>query len=94
MELLKIQYEKRQELRGKHGRLRHVPLVEGDLVLQHKNDTDLQDAGKMGVFWDGPFKVHKVLGNGAYKLELSNGKIEAIATAGRQLKKFYEHEQN
>ena len=45
--------------------------------------------GKYDKFWDGPFKVHKVLGNGAYKLELSDGTIESIATAGKRLRKFH-----
>ena len=89
MELLKTQYEKRQEHREKHGRIRRVPLQEGDLVLKYKNPKDLQDTGKLGKFWDGPFRVKKALGNRAYKLASLDGVIDDIATAGRCLRKFY-----
>ena len=58
-------------------------------MLRYKNSVKLQDVGKMGMFWEGPFKINKAYGNGAYKLELQDGTLEENATAGRCLKKFH-----
>jgi hypothetical protein len=89
MELLRIQYLKRQQEQEKNGKLRRIPLQEGALVLRYKNPVDLQEAGKFGTFWEGPFKINKAYGNGAYKLELPDGTLDKVATAGRRLKEFH-----
>ena len=89
MELLRMQYVKRQKQREGHGRLRKTPLQEGTLVLRYKNPVELQEAGKMGIFWEGPFEINEAYGNGAYKLELPDGILDKTATAGRRLKEFH-----
>ena len=50
MELLRIQYLKRQQEREKNGKLQRTPLQEGALVLRYKNPVDLQEAGKSTGF--------------------------------------------
>ncbi|KAL0444641.1 UNVERIFIED_CONTAM: hypothetical protein Slati_2186800 [Sesamum latifolium] len=45
----------------------------GDLVLQIV-DT-LKPIGKLNPKWEGPYKVTKIIGNGAYELEDTEGRI-------------------
>ncbi|KAJ9481740.1 hypothetical protein VN97_g11726 [Penicillium thymicola] len=56
-------------------RLRAIPLEEGSLVLLH--DTQRQDdktsEQKLRYRWSGPYRVRRVLGNGAYTLEELDG---------------------
>lgn len=47
-------------------------LCQGDLVLRHAQPHTT--AGKLGVTWESPFRVRKVAGGGAYKLEELNGR--------------------
>nr|GEX77723.1 reverse transcriptase domain-containing protein [Tanacetum cinerariifolium] len=49
-------------------KVRNTSFKPGDLVY-HKNEASrANDTGKLGPKWEGPYKVTKVLGNGAYKL--------------------------
>ena len=47
----------------------------GDLVLRKVvgNKKDPRE-GKLGPNWEGPYRITSVLGNGAYRLEDSEGK--------------------
>ncbi|XP_008237340.1 PREDICTED: uncharacterized protein LOC103336081 [Prunus mume] len=45
--------------------------------------------GKWSPTWEGPFLVHQVLGNEAYKLSDQNGRVHDAPINSRFLKKYY-----
>ncbi|GJU16568.1 reverse transcriptase domain-containing protein [Tanacetum coccineum] len=46
----------------------------GDLVYRNNDASHAKDTGKLGPKWEGPYKVTKALGKGAYKLRDHDGK--------------------
>ncbi|XP_072078029.1 uncharacterized protein [Arachis hypogaea] len=62
---MKRQYDKR---------VRPRTLQEGDLVLRQIEDVRKPPGhGKLAATWEGPFRITKVVGRGAYRLEALNG---------------------
>ncbi|KAG9305113.1 hypothetical protein G9A89_007753 [Geosiphon pyriformis] len=59
----------------------------GNKVLLHRTKAEKQWSGKFENKWDGPFFIHKVLGNRSYKLKLDN-KILAKVAHGDCLKHY------
>nr|GEY31722.1 reverse transcriptase domain-containing protein [Tanacetum cinerariifolium] len=58
-----------------NARVRGVTFRPGDFVY-HSNDTShAVDRGKLGPNWEGPYKVTKALGDGAYKLRSTDGTV-------------------
>ncbi|KAG9286070.1 hypothetical protein G9A89_022747 [Geosiphon pyriformis] len=51
----------------------------GDQVLLHRTKAEKQWSGKFDPKWDGPFHIHEVLGNGAYKLQLKDRILKKVA---------------
>ncbi|KAM1529741.1 hypothetical protein ACFX1Z_018912 [Malus domestica] len=45
--------------------------------------------GKWSPNWEGPFVIHKVIGNGAYHLKDRTGVIHRLLINGKFLKKYY-----
>ncbi|GET04035.1 uncharacterized protein LOC109147323 [Rhizophagus clarus] len=56
----------------------------GDLVLLYQ--SQLRGKQKLQERWKGPYYVHEVLGNGAYKLHTIEGKILKVPVNSEQLK--------
>ena len=47
----------------------------GDWVLRHVfQNTKEARTGKLGPNWEGPYKITKVIGQGAYKLQAQDGR--------------------
>ena len=47
----------------------------GDWVLRRVfQNTKEAGAGKLGLNWEGPYKVTKIVGQGAYKLQAQDGR--------------------
>ncbi|XP_072086570.1 uncharacterized protein [Arachis hypogaea] len=64
--------------------------VKGDLVLRKTEAARKPPShGKLAANWDGPYRISEVLGNGAYILELIDGKVLPNTWNVSSLKKFY-----
>jgi len=63
-----------------------VQFNEGDLVLYYKAFMDNRHTGKFEPKWKGPFTIHHVIGNGAYKLRNAEGQIIKTPVNGSYLK--------
>ncbi|KAG9291451.1 hypothetical protein G9A89_021870 [Geosiphon pyriformis] len=55
----------------------------GNQVLLHRTKAEKQWSGKFDPKWDGPFHIHKVLRNGAYKLRLEDRILKKVAYGNR-----------
>ncbi|KAG9305980.1 hypothetical protein G9A89_009304 [Geosiphon pyriformis] len=64
----------------------------GDQVLLHHTKAEKQWNEKFDPKWDGPFHIHKALGNGVYKLQLENRILKKVAH-GNQLKIYHVKQQ-
>lgn len=60
----------------------------GDKVLYYRVALDNHRSGKLEPKWKGPFYVHIVLGNGAYKLREISGKVIKTPVNGTFLKDY------
>ena len=58
----------------------------GDLVLYYKAMLDKQWSGKLDPKWKGPYYIHNIIGNGAYKIRELNGKVLKTPVNGSLLK--------
>ncbi|GKE21074.1 reverse transcriptase domain-containing protein [Tanacetum coccineum] len=45
-----------------------------DLLEERSEEATIQDTGKLGPKWEGPYKVTEALGKGSYKLRDRDGK--------------------
>ncbi|XP_072073832.1 uncharacterized protein [Arachis hypogaea] len=71
-------------------KLRQRTFSEGDLVLRKVEDIRKPQAhGKLGANWEGPFRVQKVVGKGAYKLQRLDGAILPNTWNIASLKMYY-----
>src|SRR5579862_4540425 len=61
----------------------------GDKVLYYKAYRDKQWSGKLEEEWKGPYYIHEILLNGAYKLKELDGKILKVPVSGKLLKKYF-----
>ncbi|XP_010424741.1 PREDICTED: uncharacterized protein LOC104709897 [Camelina sativa] len=73
-----------------NSKIRGRPLAVGDLVLQkvHENTEEL-NAGKLGINWEGPYRITREVRNGVYQLEDSEGKTVPRSWNSLHLKLFY-----
>ncbi|GFS43263.1 hypothetical protein Acr_00g0084440 [Actinidia rufa] len=72
-------------------RVRHRSFIPGDLVLRKVTLlTKEPNAGKLGLTWEGPYKVVKVSRLGTYWLEDLNGKALLHPWNAEHLKKYYQ----
>ncbi|KAM1131882.1 hypothetical protein ACFX19_047051 [Malus domestica] len=64
---------------------------EGELVWQTILPIRIKDPrfSKWSLNWEGSFVIHKVLGNGAYRLKDQTGAVHNLPINGRFLKKYY-----
>ncbi|GJR85234.1 reverse transcriptase domain-containing protein [Tanacetum coccineum] len=64
----------------------------GDMVYRNNDASHAKDGGKLGPKWEGPYKVTKSLGRGAYKLKDCQGNELPRTWNICNLKKCYMHE--
>src|SRR4051812_36742961 len=69
--------------------LREVKFKIGDLVLLYK--SQLRGKKKLQERWAGPYHVHDVLDNGAYKIRTMEGNVLKIPVNSEHLKIYYSH---
>ncbi|GJZ15698.1 hypothetical protein Tco_0551375 [Tanacetum coccineum] len=61
----------------------------GDLVYRNNDVSHVEQGGKLGPKWEGPYEVTEALGKGAYKLRGRDGKQLPRTWNIRNLKKCY-----
>ncbi|XP_075088189.1 uncharacterized protein LOC142170232 [Nicotiana tabacum] len=62
----------------------------GDYVLKKFfQSTRVANTGKLSPNWEGPYKIHGIIGKGAYELETLDGKILPSNWNVVHLKKYY-----
>ncbi|KAJ9541345.1 hypothetical protein OSB04_027851 [Centaurea solstitialis] len=62
----------------------------GDYVLRQVfQNTQELNAGKLSIKWEGPYRISKVIGNGAYKLTTIEGKEILRSWNAIHLKRYY-----
>ena len=76
----------------KHGPILKCPtnFCIGEKVLYFKMAQDQSHSGKLNPKWKGPFYIHNVLPNGAYKLRTIEGQVLAAPVNGNLLKYYKE----
>ncbi|GJV93266.1 hypothetical protein Tco_1541079 [Tanacetum coccineum] len=57
-----------------NSKVRNTSFKPGDLVYRSNDASRAKEVGKLGPKWEGPYKVTKALGKGAYKLRDRDGK--------------------
>jgi Integrase zinc binding domain/Integrase core domain len=81
-----------EQLKQKDRHDRNLPPVApfriGDQVLYYCATLDKQWSNKLDPKWKGPYYIHLVLGNGAYKLREITGKVIKTPVNGRYLKVY------
>src|SRR5213078_4470619 len=63
-----------------------IQYKKGDLVLYYKALLDNRHTGKLELKWKGPYIIHQVIGNGAYKLGNLEGQVLKTPVNGMYLK--------
>ena len=89
MELIKNKQEK-MKLRHDKKIRKIVKFEVGQKVLLKDAAKDKQWSGKLRKKWKGPYEINKCLGNGAYILKDSEGKILKNSYNIKNLKKYHE----
>ncbi|GJZ43243.1 hypothetical protein Tco_0590498 [Tanacetum coccineum] len=75
-----------------NARVRNKSFRPRDLVYRNNEARHVEDGGKLGPKWEGPYEVTEALGKGAYKLRDRNGKVLPRTWNVCNLKKCYVHE--
>ncbi|GKB89013.1 hypothetical protein Tco_0961285, partial [Tanacetum coccineum] len=63
-----------------------------DLMYRNNEASRVEEIGKLGPKWEGPYEVTEALGKGSYKLRDPDGKQLPRTWNIRNLKKCYVHE--
>ncbi|GKF83941.1 hypothetical protein Tco_0248839, partial [Tanacetum coccineum] len=60
---------KRQMEKYYNTKVRNTSSKPGDLVYRSNEESYVEDTGKLGPKWEGPYEVTEALGKGSYKLK-------------------------
>jgi hypothetical protein len=66
----------------------------GDKVLMYRAEKEKQWSGKLEDKWKGPYYIHEILRNGAYKLRELDGRVLKAPINGKILKRYHERQWN
>nr|GEV65189.1 reverse transcriptase domain-containing protein [Tanacetum cinerariifolium] len=72
-----------------NARVRGVTFRPGDFVYRSNDASHAVDGGNLGLKWEGPYKVTKALGDGAYRLRSMDGTVLSRTWNIANLKKCY-----
>ena len=62
----------------------------GDYVLRRVfQNTQEVNTGKLSIKWEGPYQTSQVVGKGAYKLQILDGKEVPRSWKATHLKRYY-----
>ncbi|GJU27456.1 reverse transcriptase domain-containing protein [Tanacetum coccineum] len=65
---------KRQMEKYYNNKVRNASFKPGDLVYRSNEASHVEDTGKLGPKWEGPYEVTEALGKGSYKLKDRDGR--------------------
>ncbi|GJY14608.1 reverse transcriptase domain-containing protein [Tanacetum coccineum] len=82
---------KRQMEKYYNTKVRNTSFKPGDLVYQSNEASPVEDTGKLGPKWEGPYEVTEALGKGSYKLKDRDGRELPRTWNFCNLKKCYIH---
>ncbi|GJR78611.1 reverse transcriptase domain-containing protein [Tanacetum coccineum] len=82
---------KRQIEKYYNTKVRSASFKPGDLVYRSNEASRVEDTGKLGPKWEGPYEVTEALGKGSYKLKDRNGRELPRTWNVCNLKKCYIH---
>ncbi|GJR66777.1 reverse transcriptase domain-containing protein [Tanacetum coccineum] len=82
---------KRQMEKYYNTKVRNTSFKIGDLVYRSNEASRVEDTGKLGPKWEGPYEVTEALGKGSYKLKDRNGRELPRTWNVCNLKKCYIH---
>ncbi|GJZ89648.1 reverse transcriptase domain-containing protein [Tanacetum coccineum] len=82
---------KRQMEKYYNTKVRNASFKPGDLVYRSNEASRVEDTGKLGPKWEGPYEVTEALGKGSYKLKDRNGRELPRTWNVCNLKKCYIH---
>ncbi|GET60683.1 DDE-type integrase/transposase/recombinase [Rhizophagus irregularis DAOM 181602=DAOM 197198] len=86
-----IIHQSQQKQKQRHDSVLHdVQFKIGDLVLLYQ--SQLRGKQKLRERWKGPYYIHEVLSNGAYKLRTLDGKILRDPINSERLKPYNQHQ--
>ncbi|GJV57823.1 reverse transcriptase domain-containing protein [Tanacetum coccineum] len=92
----KQQFEKQKSKakmeRYYNSKVRSISFKPGDLVYRDNEASRVEDTGKLGPKWEGPYEVTIALGKGAYRLRDRDGKQLSRTWNISNLKKCYIHQ--
>ncbi|GJS43615.1 reverse transcriptase domain-containing protein [Tanacetum coccineum] len=72
-----------------NAKVRSISFRPGDFVYRSNEASHAKESGKLGLKWEGLYKVIEALGKGAYKLRNSNGDILPRTWNVQDLKRYY-----
>ncbi|GJS06254.1 hypothetical protein Tco_0363050 [Tanacetum coccineum] len=75
-----------------NSKVHNISFKLGDLVYRNNDASRVEDTGKLGPKWEGPYEVTEALGKGAYKLRDHDGKQLPRTWNISNLKKCYIHQ--
>ena len=87
MALIRTEAVKQRIARKSNDKVVGQKFNDGNLVLQRADKHWIK--GKLAPNWDGPFRVIKNLGNGAYQLSELSGKEVSLAWNVAKLRKYF-----
>ncbi|GJZ57296.1 reverse transcriptase domain-containing protein [Tanacetum coccineum] len=82
---------KRQMEKYYNTKVRNTSFKPGDLVYRSNEASRVEDTGKLGPKWEGPYEVAEALGKGSYKLKDRDGRELLRTWNVCNLKKCYIH---
>ncbi|GJY39265.1 reverse transcriptase domain-containing protein [Tanacetum coccineum] len=74
-----------------NSKVKNTSFKPGDLVYRNNDASHMEDTGKLGPKWEGPYEVTEALRKGAYKLRDRDGKQLPRTWNISNLKKCYIH---
>ena len=70
---------------------KEIKLNIGDKVLYYLAAQATSHSGKLNPKWKGPYYIHQILQNGAYKLRELDGRVLRTPVNGSLLKLYHEY---
>ena len=68
---------------------KNVKTEDNYVLRQEFQNTQEPNAGKLSIKWEGPYKILKVVGKGAYKLQTLDNKEIPRCWNATHLKRYY-----
>jgi hypothetical protein len=82
-------YKEQEKMKLRHDQqIKEVQYKIGDLVLLYR--SELRGKQKLEERWKGPYLIHEIMNNGAYKLRTQDGKVLKVPINSDRLKLYHQ----